>query len=51
MGSPLMGVKQGCGKAMVEVVKVMIGCHSGRNMMVEWQVLQHDGERGICSST
>ncbi len=39
VGIPVSGVRYGCRKAMVEGVVVMMGCHSGRIMMAEQQVL------------
>jgi len=48
VGIPVSGVKRGCRKAIVEGVVVMMGCHSGRNMMAEQQVLQHERGGAAC---
>jgi len=47
VGVPMSGVKHGCRKAREEGVIVMIVSHSGRNMMAEWWVLQHEGEEQL----
>jgi len=48
VGIPVRWVRHGCRKAIVEGVIVMMGCHSGRNMMAEWQVLQHERGGAAC---
>jgi len=45
---PVSSVKRGCGKVIVEGVKVMMMCHSSRNRMAERWVLWREREGAAC---